>query len=536
MAIFGFGVFNTTAGVCGYAIPSSGDQPSKPLDLTIEGGPVDTIPEPVFDWLTSLDVETQGLTYEMAVYDSATSALVGSAMVSGMDLPASYYSSFVASGITSSYTISMLYYLSAFVTHSWLERLNAGSFFMRVRAYNGVNFGDWSDDLFFNVAESLDAAIVTLIPKHSKIDILWINPPEPEFVRTVIAFSTVGYPGLTPSEIIVDDYDTPDTHRSFIHSNLTNGQPYYYTAYSYDSEGHVVLVNKAATPIPATSVKNLRSHGRDDAILLVWDNPTYDEFPNFNGVIVRGSTEGFPATSTDGRLVYQGKDSFCYDRGLSNGVEYYYSVWTIDSYNEAIEPVVEVMDMPIPSMAPLVNITINNGATVTYTNYVEILITPINNNDDTIDSIMISNYADFRDASWGSYALSGLGVGDGLSSWQPMTRKIEWALLFQEGIRYVYVMVKDIYGNISEPFSSFIEFKMDWIDLVVNAKAAIKGTSNVSRYGAGVVLTSTESVALYADGNVGDLLLYDRTIKTGVGNGILVVDGKNFLKYKVYAP
>jgi len=495
--------------------------PTKPIDLDVD--PTDGLDRtPIFQWLSSVDLESDLLTYEMAIYSSATSGQIGSAMISGLDLPASYLSEMRTQGLESNYTLSTLSALSAFVTSSWLNSLNDGDYFVRVRAFDGINYSPWSDNLFFFVDAATDDPILTLVPKHGKIEIYWNNPPNSDFYKTVIIYSTLGFPSM-PEEYLegtlVEDFGAPGESGTYVHNDLINGVRYYYSAFSYDTTGHIVVTQKSAVPISATTVHDLRAASRDHSIILIWTNPTSGEFVNFSKVIVRASTVNYPQDQTEGDLVYEGTEEYLLHTSLTNGVRYYYTVWTVDTYGDIIEPGVNVTEIPLPVFAPVGNLVINDGDLLTYSTLVDLDVEIINEEDYPATEMMISNYSDFRNAVWESYA-----------------RKKEWSFVYSEGIKYVYLKLKDSFGNISEATSSSIELKLEWINRVNDTKSAVKGLSERSLFGVGVQAVSNNGIGVWADGIEGDMLLAKRRIKTLDGSGQIIVDGRIISKYRYYAP
>lgn len=520
MFLFNRGIFgfNTTSMVEGtmYGLDYN-NSPTNPLDPGIKTDTKDTTP--IFDWLTSIDIESDDLTYELSIYNAITHEPIGSATVSGLDLPHSVWQQLRSYGISSTEAISALYSMSAYVLATWLQDLSDGSYGMKVRASDGITYSEWSDDLFFYI-DALDPPDLVLIPKHSKIEIHWTNPIDSTFEKTIIAYSIFGYPDIEAEYlqgVIVEDHGPPGSFGTFIHENLINGIRYYYTAVSYDADGSTAATYRSAIPIPATSVKNFMAVSRENKLIIMWDNPTSIEFPNFNGVILRYSTTGYP-TIHDGELLYEGVGNYYIHEGLTNGTRYYYSMWTVDTFAEVIEPNVTATAIPIDITGPTGQVTINKGDADTYTTYVDLEILAVDAGSVVIE-MMISNYSDFRDGRWEIY-----------------TRKKEWVLLYTEGVRFVYVKLKDAFENVSEVISASIDLKFDWINKIKITKSAIVGLTNHSRYGVGLVARSDKFIALWADGEQYDLFLNRRRIKTYSGNGVLEVDGKILSKYRYYAP
>jgi len=493
--------------------------PSKPLSSSIDPTTgKDTTP--LFEWLTSLDYETDSLTYEIAVYNRYGGEPIGSAMVSGLDLPHSILQQLRGYGISSMQAISALYSMSAYVMATWLQDLSDGSYNMKVRAFDGELYSDWSDDLFFFI-DAINPPDLFLVPKHSKIEVNWTNPPDSVFKKTIIAFSIFGYPDIEAEYLqgeIVEDDGPPGHSGMYVHNNLMNGVRYYYTAVSYDVDGNTAATKKSAIPIPATSVKNFNVVSRENKIVLMWDNPTATEFPNFNGVLIRYSLIGYPVSTTDGDLLFEGMANYYVHENLVNGTRYYYSIWTIDTFEEYIEPHVTGTAIPVDVTAPTGHITINKGDASTYTTYVDLDIIAVDTGS-YVSQMMVSNYSDFRDGRW-----------------EPYTRKKEWVLLYSEGVRSVYAKLKDGFDNVSDVISASIDLKFDWINQIKITKSAIKGLADFSICGAGLVAVSDKFIGLWADGEQYDLFLNRRKIKTFSGNGQLEVDGRIVSRYKYYSP
>ena len=69
--------------------------------------------------------------------------------------------------------------------------------------------------------------------------ISWDNPPDPNFVRTMIRCRTDTYPASsTDGTLVCEKTNGPDTTDSFIHTGLTAGQTYYYSAFAYNGTGY----------------------------------------------------------------------------------------------------------------------------------------------------------------------------------------------------------------------------------------------------------------------------------------------------------
>lgn len=78
--------------------------------------------------------------------------------------------------------------------------------------------------------------------------------------------------------------------------------------------------------IPPDNVGGLSSVAGDRRVTLRWTNPSTSDFERAE--VERSTTTGFKATGT---IVYRGKGTSYTDRGLQNGVEYRYVVYTVDT-------------------------------------------------------------------------------------------------------------------------------------------------------------------------------------------------------------
>jgi hypothetical protein len=81
----------------------------------------------------------------------------------------------------------------------------------------------------------------------------WTNPGDADFAGTLIRYKISGYPtGPADGTLLVDKSNSPGSNDSHTHSNLTNGERYYYAAFAHDG-----VLNYAsavsASAIPSTS-------------------------------------------------------------------------------------------------------------------------------------------------------------------------------------------------------------------------------------------------------------------------------------------
>ncbi|MEW5818252.1 MAG: kelch repeat-containing protein, partial [Spirochaetota bacterium] len=85
---------------------------------------------------------------------------------------------------------------------------------------------------------------------NGQVQLSWTNPTDPDFAGVKLVFKTTGFPtGHTDGTAIYDSIGT-----SYLHTGLTNGTTYYYTAYTYDTGlNYSTGVQASATPSQGTA-------------------------------------------------------------------------------------------------------------------------------------------------------------------------------------------------------------------------------------------------------------------------------------------
>ena len=206
------------------------------------------------------------------------------------------------------------------------------------------------------------------IAGDAQIRLSWINPGDSDFAKTVIRYSTAGYPG-TPIEgtavengfggVFVGDAAMADT---FTHHGLTNDVTHYYTAFAFDSSSNyssgVIASAMPFDDIPPLAVAQFTVEGGDTSVMLRWTNPTDADF---NHTLIRYSTADYPADPAGGQAVENGQngmfanvsasvDSFAHT-GLENGVTHYYAAFAGDEVPNYADGVT-AMATPADEIAP----------------------------------------------------------------------------------------------------------------------------------------------------------------------------------------
>jgi hypothetical protein len=95
----------------------------------------------------------------------------------------------------------------------------------------------------------------TATPGDESVALEWTNPGDADFAKTVIRYSTTGYPGGPVAGSAVENGaggafpNGASTSDSFTHQGLTNQTTYYYTAFAFDSSANYSSgLNASARP------------------------------------------------------------------------------------------------------------------------------------------------------------------------------------------------------------------------------------------------------------------------------------------------
>jgi hypothetical protein len=175
----------------------------------------------------------------------------------------------------------------------------------------------------------------------------WTNPGDADFAKTVIRYSTSGYPGTPVAGTPVDNgaggafANAAAAADSFAHTGLVNQTTYYYTAFAFDSSSNYSSgVIASAMPFDddaPVAVVQFSAEGGDTTVTLRWTNP---DDADFDHTLIRYSTSAWPSGPGNGLPVENGNDgkfsaaaaaadSFAHT-GLQNGQTYYYAAFAGD--------------------------------------------------------------------------------------------------------------------------------------------------------------------------------------------------------------
>jgi hypothetical protein len=204
-------------------------------------------------------------------------------------------------------------------------------------------------------------AVFTAGPGDEKVKLRWTNPGDSDFAKTVIRYSTSGYPGSPVGGSPVENgaggafSGAAASVDSFLHTDLANQTTYFYTAFAFDSSANYSSGTIAsAMPFddqPPLAVAQFTASGSDTTVILRWTNPDDEDFDH---TLIRYSTSGFPAGPADGAAVENGNngefenaaasvDSFIHT-GLDNDYVYYYAAFAGDEVPNYASPLTASAD------------------------------------------------------------------------------------------------------------------------------------------------------------------------------------------------
>jgi hypothetical protein len=231
--------------------------------------------------------------------------------------------------------------------------------------------GFWATLAVAEKGDTLPPAAVSFLtasPRDEAVMLRWTNPGDADFAKTVIRYSTTGYPGTPTGGSPVENgmggafANAAAAADSFAHTGLQNQTLYYYTAFAFDSSANYSSgVIALATPFdddPPLALAQFSAEGGDTTVMLRWTNP---DDADFDHALIRYSTSGWPSGPGDGLPVENGlggefegaaaeADSFAHT-GLQNGQTYYYAAFAGDevpNYSAGLTASAEPADQTAP--------------------------------------------------------------------------------------------------------------------------------------------------------------------------------------------
>lgn len=244
-------------------------------------------------------------------------------------------------------------------------------------------------------------------PSDEQVNLSWFNPDDREVEDTdsntfiIAEFEKVE---LKRDGTIIYE----GTAEEFEDTGLTNDVEYEYEIVSITKAGKrsEPLVIKV-TPTPFTmdleyNVSDLTVTGittEGEKVIFEWENPVEADF---EGVLIRRKEGSFPVDIFDGDLVYDDDGESVEDTGLTNDVEYFYTIWAYNDSNQYSDDAnkIEVTATPTDFDLGVGNQTLLEGSLETAGYFGEVTLSDFANGE-----------SGFTEWSWVDNAI-GLGVGD----------------------------------------------------------------------------------------------------------------------------
>ena len=208
---------------------------------------------------------------------------------------------------------------------------------------------------------------------NAQVALGWSNPAG--IAGVMIRRSTTGFVASPGEGTLVLD-DPTATQTALNDASLTNGILYYYSAYTYDSDGvFSTPVTGSDTPadVPPDAPGTLFATADDGQVSLLWSAPSSGSVPTgynvFRGTAPGVSVAGAPHAALSLQTTHIDSDT------VVNGTTYYYKVTATNTGGDG-PPSNEAFDTPQDATAPTVsttsplnaatNVPINTAISVTF--------------------------------------------------------------------------------------------------------------------------------------------------------------------------
>lgn len=160
-----------------------------------------------------------------------------------------------------------------------------------------------------NAAYALPPAPVTSFTAtagNRQVALSWANPSDADFSATMIRFRTDSYPtSAFDGSLLADRLAAPGSSDSIIHTGLTNGVTYYYSAFTHDIAPHY----SSAANASGTTAGSV-----DD-----WIDESFDGYPNGNLAGLRWMTIAPTAAQVESGFVKGGNGKSCLMDTVASG-------------------------------------------------------------------------------------------------------------------------------------------------------------------------------------------------------------------------
>src|SRR5262249_15970201 len=163
-----------------------------------------------------------------------------------------------------------------------------------------------------------DVQNFTAVPGNGQVSLSWVNPADTDLKGVMIRYRTDGvFPANNNDGLLVVDLtEAPSASDSFVHSGLTNGTTYYYSAFTYDMTlNYSSTAHVQSTPVGNVTIVSLNPDRGNATISVVISGTGFgsqkgSSAVTFNGVIAAVSswsstsiTTTAPANASSGPVI-----------------------------------------------------------------------------------------------------------------------------------------------------------------------------------------------------------------------------------------
>jgi hypothetical protein len=193
---------------------------------------------------------------------------------------------------------------------------------------------------------------LTAIPGITSADLSWTT--NESAISSFFWGTTTSYASGSGAEIFYSLNHTATL------SGLIPDTFYYYRIEARDAFGNNSTASSSFRTLPATDTAPpanpslFTAAAMSNSIALSWTNPID---PDFAAVKIMRSTTGYPASPSEGVLVYQGNAEATFDASVSVDVVYYYTIFARDTslnYSSGSVSSAIINSIPIPIPIPII--------------------------------------------------------------------------------------------------------------------------------------------------------------------------------------
>ncbi len=197
----------------------------------------------------------------------------------------------------------------------------------RVTSKDASNNSTTSVEFTFTTADTVAPAISNIF-----VDAITEDSARVNWTTDELSDSRVRY-GQTDSYGQTVQNASQVANHQIVLTGLAAGTLYHFSVSSHDALGNgATSTDQTFTTLPDTTppsnVASFVATAGDQQNSLSWTNPGDADF---DGVLIKRSTTGYPATPTSGTTIYDSNGTSVIDTGLTNGVTYYYTAFAYDA-------------------------------------------------------------------------------------------------------------------------------------------------------------------------------------------------------------